>query len=42
MSLSFTHEFSHIGFKGTVKIPTGLFINNEWVSPKGDSARTIE
>jgi aldehyde dehydrogenase (NAD+) len=42
MSLSFTHEFSHSGFKGKVEIPTGLFINNEWASPKSDGARTIE
>jgi len=39
---TYTHQFDHSGFKGKVEIPTGLFINNEWVDSTEKNGKTID
>lgn len=39
---TFTHTFDHAGYKGTVEVPTGLFINGKYVDSVDSKAKTID
>ncbi|WVQ81639.1 hypothetical protein IAT38_003763 [Cryptococcus sp. DSM 104549] len=38
----FKHNFDHPGYKGTVEVPTGLYINGKWSTSLDKSAKTID
>ena len=40
MAPTYTHDFDHAAYKGKVEIPTGLWINGEYVNSQG--GKTIE
>ena len=42
MPATFSHTFDHAGFKGTVEVPTGLFIGGKHVDSVDKNAKTIE
>lgn len=39
---TFTHEFNHVGYKGKVEVPLGLYIDGKWSNSLDKNAKTIE